>query len=305
MWKVIAFLRLGRLHFLAGGFILNALGTTMALYNGAPFSPRAWLWGQVAITATQLMTHYSNDYFDLAADRANRTPTPWSGGSRVLPDGKLPPQLALLTALSLMLIALVALAVLMFDVGTGPLIAPLIVSGLFLSWAYSASPFKLHSRGLGEAATAVIVPGLTPLVGYSLQAGRLDALPILAVFPLCCLQFAMLLIIEFPDAEGDAAVGKNTLVVRLGGERAARLHRWAVLVGYGSLPILVVLGLPPVVALAVLVASPLAVRQLWGMASGAWARPPEWNRMSFIAVGLLIGTSGLELLAFALLVGLA
>jgi 1,4-dihydroxy-2-naphthoate polyprenyltransferase len=293
------------LHFLAGGFILNALGTAMALYNGAPFHFRAWLWGQVAITATQLMTHYSNDYFDLAADRANRTPTMWSGGSRVLPDGKLPPRAALITAVGLMLAALVALAVLMFDVGIGVLTAPLILTGLFLSWAYSAPPFKLHSRGLGELTTAVIVPGLTPLVGYALQAGRLDTLPILAVFPLCCLQFAMLLTIEFPDAAGDAAVSKNTLVVRLGGERAARLHRRALLVGYGSLPILVVLGLPPVVALAVLVASPLAVRQLWSMASGAWARPGDWNRMSFIAVGLLIGTSGLELLAFALLVGLA
>ena len=38
------------------------------------------------------------------------------------------------------------------------------------------------------------------------------------------LQVAMLLAIEFPDAEGDRAVGKRTLLVRLGVERTARLY---------------------------------------------------------------------------------
>jgi hypothetical protein len=31
--------------------------------------------------------------------------------------------------------------------------------------------------------------------------------------------------------------------------------------------------------------------------------PLYWNRLGFISVALLIGTSGLELLAFALLIG--
>ena len=91
----------------------------MALTNGAAFNLRALVWGQVAITAIQLMTHYSNDYFDLEADRANRTPTRWSGGSRVLPDEELPPRLALALALVCMLVAFAALMVLVADVGAG------------------------------------------------------------------------------------------------------------------------------------------------------------------------------------------
>ncbi len=221
--KLVALFRLGRLHFLAGGVVLHVLGVAMALTNGAAFNLRALVWGQVAITAIQLMTHYSNDYFDLEADRANRTPTRWSGGSRVLPDEELPPRLALALALVCMLVAFAALMVLVADVGAGVLAVALILIGLFLSWAYSAPPFRLHSRGIGELSVAVVVPGLTPLVGYSLQAGRIDILPLLAILPLCCLQFAMLLTIEFPDAEGDASVGKGTLVVRLGAPRAARL----------------------------------------------------------------------------------
>lgn len=222
----------------------------------------------------------------------------------MLPNRNLPPWVALMTALILSFVTLIAVIVLAVDVRTGALTAPLIVSGLLLSWAYSAPPFQLHSRGLGELATAIIVPGLTPLVGYYVQAGRLDTPPFLAIFPLCCLQFAMLLMIEFPDAEGDAAAGKRTLVVRLGGERAARLHRLSVLLAYGSLPVLIILGLPLVVALAVLVPLPFAARLLWLMRRGAWASPADWNRLGFMSVALLIGTAGLEVLAFALLVGM-
>ncbi|MFQ5859616.1 MAG: hypothetical protein ACE5LU_28800 [Anaerolineae bacterium] len=51
---------------------------------------------------------------------------------------------------------------------------------------------------------AFVVSGLTPLVGFYLQSGRLELLPLLAVVPLCGLQFAQMLSIEFPDAAGDA-----------------------------------------------------------------------------------------------------
>ena len=71
---------------------------------------------------------------------------------------------------------------------------------------------------------ALIVPVLTPLVGYTIQVGRPDTLVLLTVFPLACFQAAMILVINFPDAAGDRQAGKRTLVLRLGGPRAARLH---------------------------------------------------------------------------------
>src|SRR5712675_1289307 len=98
---ITAFIRLGRPHFLAGGFILNALGVSMALYSGKPINWAALIWGQIAITSTQMMVHYCNDYFDLEADRLNQTPNNWSGGSRVLPEGKLQPKVALRVAVVL------------------------------------------------------------------------------------------------------------------------------------------------------------------------------------------------------------
>jgi 1,4-dihydroxy-2-naphthoate octaprenyltransferase len=292
------FIRLGRFPFLVGGFILHGLGVAAALYSGAVLDVQALVWGQVAITATQLMTHYANDYFDLAADRANTTPTYWSGGSRVLPDSGLAPRMALITALALVLLAVVATLVLALVVRPGLLTFALLLIALALAWFYSAPPLQLHSRGIGEFTTALLVPGLTPLLGYYLQTGTLTPLPILVVIPLCCLQFAMLLAIEFPDELGDRAVGKNTLLVRIGAMRAARLYILTLTVAYLLLPVLVMAGLPFAVGIAAGATLPLAVWQGWRVQRGAWADPAQWNRLAFWSIVLLMGTAAAELAAF-------
>ena len=105
--QVGAFIRLGRPLFLVGGLVFYGLGAAIAAFaeGGRAIDWRRYVWGQVAVTAAHLMTHYCNDYFDFEADRANATPTRWSGGSRVLPAGELPRQAALIAALALALLA--------------------------------------------------------------------------------------------------------------------------------------------------------------------------------------------------------
>ncbi|HJZ45880.1 MAG TPA: prenyltransferase [Roseiflexaceae bacterium] len=298
---ILSVLRMGRPHFLLGGLLLYWLGVTMALSRGVPLNVWALLWGQAAVTAIQLMTHYNNDYFDFAADLANASPTHWSGGSRVLPKGLLEPGVALWIAIALAASALGIALVLALMVRPGVLTFLLIAVALLLAWSYSAPPLRLHSRGVGELSTALVVTGMTPLVGFYLQTGQLG-LALLGVVPLCCMQFAMLLIIEFPDAVGDAAVGKRTLVVRLGGASAARLHALALLAAYATLPLLVSIGLPLLVAASVGLGAPVAVWQGWRVLRGAWADRTSWNSLGFWAVGLLMGTTTAELLAFLRLV---
>lgn len=295
MW---AFISLGRPHFLAGGLLLHALGVAMALYAGAPLNFSALLWGQTAVTATQLMTHYSNEFFDLPADLANPTPTRWAGGSRVLPQGRLSPSVALTTAVVFAALALSAAIMLALRVQPGRLTLPLLLLAMGLAWEYSAPPLQLHSRGWGELTVAFVVAGLTPLVGFYLQTGWLELLPLLAVIPLCCLQFAQMLTIEFPDAAGDAAVGKRTLVVRMGGAGAGRLLAAALVAAYGVLPVLGRLGLPPLVTVAAGLTVPLAIWQAWRVLRGAWAEPAQWDNVAFRGIVLLIGTASFELVAF-------
>jgi 1,4-dihydroxy-2-naphthoate octaprenyltransferase len=298
------FVRLGRPLFLGGGFLLYGLGAAIAALAspGGFIDGELYLLGQGAVTAFQLMTHYANDYFDLEADRANQTPTRWSGGSRVLVAGGLPAVTALVAALVLLALGLVVTVVLGRATGASaavPLVVPTLLAMAALAWAYSAPPLRLHSSGFGELNVAIVVTGLVPFLGFQLQAPDLRGLPVLllAIVPLMLLQVAMLLAIEFPDAEGDRAVGKRTLLVRLGSERTARLYLVILAAIYLLLPLLVVGGLPGRVALAAGLLAPLSLWRMRRLAAGDHRDPARWPALTFWAVALLVLTTAAELLA--------
>jgi 1,4-dihydroxy-2-naphthoate octaprenyltransferase len=305
-WRsVLAFVRLGRPLFLGGGVLLFALGAAVAAFAGHPIDLRRHALGQVVVTALQLMTHYANDYFDYDADRANTTPTTWSGGSRVLTDALLPRAVALVAALVLAALGLgvgVALAR-----ATGGWTGPAVLAIFVLAWEYSAPPLRLCATGLGELDTAVVVTGLVPFLGFTLQVpervGRVGLAGLgtlgLALVPIALLQVAMLLAIEFPDAAGDAATGKRTLVVRLGAARAARLYAAVTALAYLWLPAAVALGLPARVAWCAALPAPVAA---WRIARIAEHRDrAAHERLTWSAVGLLVATAAAELVGFVTL----
>ena len=168
-----------------------------------------------------------------------------------------------------------------------------------LAWGYSAPPLRLCARGLGELTTALVVTLLVPVFGYRLQAGADGGAIFLAAALPCALQFAMLLAIEFPDAAGDAAVGKRTLVVRLGALPSARLYVAITLAAFGALPLWARAGLPARVAAAPLVLAPVAIWQASRVARGAYGDSARWGSVAFWAVALLIAGAGAELAAVA------
>jgi 1,4-dihydroxy-2-naphthoate octaprenyltransferase len=242
------------------------------------------------------MTHYSNDYFDYDADRANATPTAWSGGSRVLAADELPRGVALIAAIALAAVGCALAFVLARVTGTA-LVLPTVAVMAALSWEYSAPPLRLCASGLGEVDTALVVTGLVPWLAFYAQAGDTRGAGILlaAIAPLACLQVAMLIAIEFPDAIGDAATGKRTLVVRFGADRAARMYLALVALAYACLAIGAVTVLPARIAAAGALTLPVAI---WRVARIADHRDPAaWERLGFWAVALLVATSAAELIA--------
>jgi 1,4-dihydroxy-2-naphthoate octaprenyltransferase len=296
--SIAAFVKLGRPLFLGGGFVMYALGAAVAAHGGNEIDVPRYVLGQLAVTLFQLMTHYANDYFDYDADLANTTPTRWSGGSRVLANGDLPRSVALVAAVVLAVAGLAASLAL--DVIAPPLALPTLLLVCALAWAYSAPPLRLCAAGLGELDTAVVVTGLVPWLGYYLQAPDLRDLDtlLLAVAPLAVLQFAMLLAIELPDAAGDGATGKRTLVVRLGPTSAANLYVALTVAAYACLPLAELAGLPRTVALAAGIPAPLA---LWRAVSlGDHRDRTRFERLTFFAVFLLVVTAVCELVAFAM-----
>jgi 4-hydroxybenzoate polyprenyltransferase len=84
-------------------------------------------------------------------------------------------------------------------------------------------------------------------------------------------------------------------VVRLGPERATRLYRLTVAAAYTSLPVLVAAGLPQEIALAAAVPAPVALWRITGTHAGDGRHPERWERSTFWAVALLVGTAVAEL----------
>lgn len=284
--RALAVVRLGRPVFLLGGFALYGLGALAAVSRGYRFDGLAFALGQLAVSSIQLMTHYCNDYYDYEADKANQTPTRWSGGSRVLVKGELPRAVALRAALvvgSLSPLAACALLVRSPDrVGS---VALLFVMQA-LAWSYAGPPLSLHTRGLGEPVTALVVPLFTPLAGFLVQSKHLELFPITLSAPLVFLQIAMLVTIGFPDYAGDRAVGKVSWVVLLGPERAARVVQGSILLAFLLAAAGAGLEVPPRVALGFLALSPLAAVQCFRLARGDHRRESAWESLAFTSVAL-------------------
>ncbi len=255
--RLIAFARLARPAFLAGGFTGFALGAAVAHFDGSAIGWHAYLLAQIMVTSFHLMVHFANDYYDQETD-AITVRTAWSGGSGVIPNGELPAWVALAAAL---VCAAGGVAAVIVEAGIGsPLVAALGIAIGVLGWSYSAPPMRFLARGLGELDTIAVVAVLVPLVGYATFAGTIGPHALLATLPGACAMFAMMLTVEIPDVAADAATGKRNLVVRWGARRAvvtARVLAAAacvvlVLVGalaFASLPV-VLLAAAPVALIA-------------------------------------------------------
>jgi 1,4-dihydroxy-2-naphthoate octaprenyltransferase len=284
--RAAAVVRLGRPVFLLGGVALYGLGTLAAVRRGHAFELGAFALGQLAVSSIQLMTHYANDYFDYEADCANTTPTRWSGGSRVLVNGELPRAVALHAAVVVGAFAPLAALALLVLTPHRLVAAVLFVVMQALAWSYAGPPLRLHSRGYGEPVTALVVPLLTPLAGFVVQAGRLEWFPLVLGAPLALLQIAMLVTIEFPDQAGDVCVGKQTWVVVFGAARAARLIQGAIVLAFVLAVLGAWLGVPARVARLWLVLAPLAAVLCFRLGRGHYRDSSAWESLSFAAVAL-------------------
>jgi len=292
--SVWALVRLTRPVFLLGGLTLYGLGTAMAASQGASIRLDRLALGQVMVTAIQLFAQYTNEYFDAEGDALNTRRTWFSGGSGVLGAGGLARAAA---GRAMRIAAVCGAAAIVATATQSPATAALGALCMFGAWAYSAPPLSLMGSGLGELSASLIVAFLTPLTALSLHGGRLDSGMAAALASLVLLHWAMLLAFSLPDQFSDAAVGKRTLVVRIGATRAAGAH--AVLIG-AALALLAALGLTWPPALYVWVAFPVAVWQAGIVIWRARGHDAGAHAMTTGAVGLFVLASAALLLGFVL-----
>ena len=251
----MSLIRLGRLKFLQYSPILYNLGAVVALLEGAEFRLLPWALGLGFVWLVHAGTHYCNEYYDLPADRLNRNPSPWTGGSRVLVNGELDPKVSIQT--SSVAFAFAAALALGLPSGYCQALAALII---LLSWGYSVPPIRLAWRGFGETTVIAVLNLGVPLLGCALLLGELPLLLWLTLLPLIPISFTRMLIMNMADADSDRAAGKRTLVVKLGMAMSSRLHRLGLATAYLLLPVAVSLGLPIDAAICLFIGSgPLAL----------------------------------------------
>lgn len=256
-WKLL--LRMTRPGFLTITAVACLLGIASAASSNGSTDWRLALLTLVLALAAHAGANVLNDYHDAlnGADAANQGGLfPFTGGSRLIQQGRVTPEQT--RALAWGLLAGVALGGLLLAWVTGGGLLLLGLAGLALGWAYSAPPLKLMSRGLGELAVA-LAWGLIVVGADQVQRRDWLLLPGVAAFGFALLMANILLINGYPDAASDAAVGKRTLVVRLGARASARLYLLMALLAHGWVVGAAWLGWLPAPALAGLASLPLSL----------------------------------------------
>lgn len=229
-----------------------------------------------------------NDYYDaLNGSDARNTGRifPFTGGSRFIQNGVL--TAAQTRDFGFALMAGVALAGLWLMAYSAPQLMYVGVTGLFIGWAYSAPPFRLNSRGLGELCVAAGFLAITAGTDFVQRKG-FAAEPFIAGLSYALLVASLLYINQFPDRRADTEAGKLHWVARL----EVRHARWGyvLIAAFSHLWLLfsVAMDWLPRLSLLALFALPLSARagfELWRHAAQP-QRLGEAIRLTIAAMGV-------------------
>jgi 1,4-dihydroxy-2-naphthoate octaprenyltransferase len=233
-----------RAPFLTGAIVPVILGTCVAWALNGVFFLDVFLLTLIAGMSIHVGANVANDYFDhrSGTDDINiEYVRPFTGGSRMIQRGWLSPREVF--AESMMFFALGSGIGLYLAFTRGIEILIIGVIGVGSGFFYTAPPFRLVNRGIGEVFIGLNFGVLMTLGSYFVQAQILSWDAIFPSIPIAILITAVLFINEFPDYDADKAVGKLTAVVRLGRERASKGYVILMISLYLSILIPVVLGL--------------------------------------------------------------
>jgi 1,4-dihydroxy-2-naphthoate octaprenyltransferase len=257
--KTALFINATRLPFLTATAIPVLLGTVIA-WNEGFFNLPLFLLTLLGAVSFHIGHNVINDYFDSlsGADEANLTPTPFSGGSRVIQRGLMAPRAVRNLAIAFYVIG-TAIGLLL-TVVVGPVILLLGLLGFLVGFLYTAPGFRLAHRGLGEIMVGLGFGPVIVLGAYFVQAGRWSAEALYASLPVALLIAAILYINEIPDKPWDAKSGKRTLVVRLSTPGAIRGYVVLLSASYGLIVVGVAAGIMPTATLLGLLTVPMAIQ---------------------------------------------
>jgi 1,4-dihydroxy-2-naphthoate octaprenyltransferase len=265
MYKLMLWFKETRPQFLILSVVLTFLGTSIAWYYGS-FN----IWYALLAGFGLMLTHGSvnalNDYFDYRSGiDLNVRRTPFSGGSGLVPGGKI----ALKQALGVGVVtSIVALGIgIFFIIVSGWQLIPLLVVAALLLVLYTPVILKTYwpewSPGVGL--------GILPIMGlYFVQTGEYSWIVLLASIPSGIMVHNLLFINEFPDVEADRIGGRRTTPVVFGLETSSKIFVIATIAVYAWIVGCVIATLisgtviMPVYCLIALLSLPFAIKAMQG-----------------------------------------
>ncbi len=250
-----------RPQFLTLSVVLAFLGTAIAWHDGYFNLWHALLAG-IGLVLTHASVNILNDYFDFRSgiDLATRR-TPFSGGSGILPAGRLTPRQVLWLGIIMLLLAVPIGIYFIVVIDHGWQLLPLLVVAAFLIVMYS--PVILKRPWPEWVAGAGL--GALPILGlYFAQAGAYTSTVVVACIPSAFLVHNLLLLNELPDAEADTRASRQTLPIAIGKKRAAIFYSVVAVAVYLWIIAWVAARFMPVWTLLALLSLPLTVRAING-----------------------------------------
>ncbi len=246
-----------RPQFLILSMILILYGSGVAYYCGY-FNPIVSLIALIGLISLHISANVFNEYYDFKTGTDLYTiKTPFSGGSGILPDGKLAPKTVYMIGV---LCSLVGIVIGIYFLRTkGLLLLPILIIGGICVLFYT--PY-LTRLGLGELSAGMGL-GILPILGsYFVITGHYSLTAIIASIPAGILTASLLLLNEFPDYEPDKRTGRKNLLILLGKSESLGLYKLMVFSVYIYITIAILTELMPVTTAIALITIPIAVQAI-------------------------------------------
>lgn len=239
--------------------ILVFLGTTIAVYEGF-FNLNFGIIAMVGLVLCHASVNILNDYVDFKSGVDLKTmKTPFSGGSGILPAGKMSANQALWYGIICFLLA-VPIGV-YFSIVVGWQLVFVLTLGAICILMYTPFILKVSfpewSPGMGL--------GILPVLGaYFVQTGFYSVHALIASVPSGILVLNLLLLNEFNDIEADKTANRRTLPITAGPRNAAIVYSTLTIIMYLWIVAAVIFRFMPIYALLGLLTLPFGIRAIKG-----------------------------------------
>jgi 1,4-dihydroxy-2-naphthoate polyprenyltransferase len=228
------------------------VGTAVAAYEG---TFQIWPFVVTLFSALflQIGANYFNEYFDYLYELDSLESL---GSSTVIFRKEMTAAQVLGGGIFSFAIAAVLGVLLIYEVGSAIILFGL--AGMAIAYFYSAKPFILASRGLGDIMVYLAMGFLMTWGAYYVQIAHWSWRAFAASIPIGFLVTAILNMNNVRDYEEDLAVHKRTLPVRFGRIFGQRYHAMLLFGSYVAVSIFVIPGVLPLLSLLVWITFPLA-----------------------------------------------